>query len=138
MRVEVAHVAHGRDGYELFVREVPLRTLLVRQVLAWAWTATFGLTRHRLCCNAPEWMWRIGWGRPAPGDADYEPGEKRQLLRHSLAGALWHLSGWMDDGYGFAGEHATYRVPLDEAQVREHDPEFAAGIDAMLAEEEDA
>ena len=119
----IASVSRSKDGYSLEVREIPERILMMRTLvtgpLEWVMA---NVLRHWLCCKMPGWTFRLGWDKPEPGDADYDP-DDHTYRRHSLGGGLYHFSSWLAF-YGYKKEKEILRLPLTEAQVLESFPEW--------------
>jgi hypothetical protein len=121
MGARIAYVSHGRDGYQLRVMETPWRILLISRFLEHLNSGICVVTAHRLFCAPPDWTFRAGWGRPQPGDRDYDP--EFTALRHSLG---WALCGWHNRmlGYGWRKEKELLAVPVTEEQVTASFPEW--------------
>jgi hypothetical protein len=105
--VRLAVIQHGRDGYRLSVREMPLWALVTDRAIE---NVVLPATFHVFCCKHPAWTWKIGYGGHKDGD-----------LRHSLGGLLFG-TGQRLGCFGIKREHETWSVALDFDVVCEHFP----------------
>lgn len=107
MRIAIATIWHGKDGYSLHVHDAKLLPWLEEEVTQLACSVSRGYLCPLCLCNKWDWTFRIGWGRDGDG-----------LHTHSLGGLLFHLGQrtWLSS----AEQIYTCDLPFDE--VCEHFP----------------
>jgi hypothetical protein len=110
-----ARVTRSRDGYSLEVTRIPLRVLVLQEILERAGGLSCRVSGHRLGCCPPDWTFRLGWGRYRPGDRGCEP-DMPGWRRHSLGTGL-HAAFSRAVCYGEAAGKVMLAVPLTPAQA---------------------
>jgi hypothetical protein len=118
--VQVWSLVHSRDGNFVELREVPAWALAVQgagETLAgWLCTAT----RHRACCDPPDWMYDLHWGK-----AEDDPlGTGEPWYPHNLARYVWDFTTRLEVGPKAAWQRPpAHSVPVSTEWVREHFPD---------------
>ena len=106
----IASITHSRDGYAVELTEVPLRW----QVAGRAGEALLAATGHVLCCNLPDWAWRIRWG---PRDEEFG-------LADRSIGHLAYEAGQRLSYPSFRHESGRVLIPVTAEWVGEHFPDI--------------
>ncbi len=128
-------LTHGEEGTEVRLEEIPAWAHLLEE--AGEWAAEHLLPGHRLCCDVPEWAFKIEWGKLYPDLG---------VREHSLGQLAWRFGTWVEMGFG-AWRRAKRKgsVQVSYEWVREHFPEmgspFTDGFnddDVMESRAEDA
>jgi hypothetical protein len=133
--VRCASVFHDQHGYHLEVEEVPWTVLLAGSALESAAEWLSAVTRHRICCQPPEWTWHVGWGHAKPGDPDYDKDDP-DWLRSSLGSWLNQAQNWMLF-FGYSKRSSILTLPLSPEQVIANFPEWRDDVLERNAEEEE-
>jgi hypothetical protein len=117
--VQVWDLMRSRDGAFVELHEVPAWALALQgageKLSAWLCT----VSRQRACCNPPEWMFRLHWGR-----AEEDPGTDETYYPHNLGYYVWELSTKLELGPKAAWQRkGRIDVPVSEEFVRANFPD---------------
>ena len=110
------NLTHSQEGTALRLERTPVWAVILEELGDWAARAV--LPGHRLCCDLPEWTWKVGWG---------EFDSECEMWEHSLGQLCRRFSCWIETGFG-AWRQATHiaTIPVEYDWVQQHFPEMGS------------
>ncbi len=101
-------LTRSKEGFGISLEDSPVWAVLLEEIGDWA--ARRVLPAHKLCCEIPEWAWKIGWGEYDADDDFWE---------NSLGRCCWRFSNWVESGFGawqMSNPITTIQVPRSWVQ----------------------